>query len=434
MADPAASLAALLDDAQRVANYASSTGRLTDETLLRAIAKVRAHMKTDAVTDDESIALAMALNNSIKLIEPATLADLGSKWSPVGRHSRPRRYLFAAFAVGLVLVTAAYTQQYSQASAILAGLNDVQAQNATDKAERLFRFLEKNHAQVFSVAGDASDELTFEPYLKNYETLLDIQEKYLLYTKLSSDIDDFAGLKRFAGSVGRLVSAGSWQKAGITDANPTGNPTIAAYIASYKPAASAAAVAPPPATDQAQADGGQTPDSALQHNRIAETRILTELGVGLFAPPAPSEKSATTLELSSDINATQKLVAELGTWILPALYGLLGTVVYQLRSIQAAQTTPANRTGQSSLYFDPPLDRLLIRFALGALAGISTTWLFGPSAAKLFETQALGTSFFGVAFLLGFSIDVFFSILDRLVSFLAESIKKPDTTASTRAS
>jgi hypothetical protein len=432
VADPAASLTALLDDAQLVADYLIRMGRLPDEKLLRAMAAVRAHKETDAVTDDESIALRMAFNTAVKLIEPATLADLGSKWSRVRRHSRPRRYLLAAFAVGLVLVTAAYTQLYSQASAILAGLNDVQAQNATDKAERLFRFLEKNHAQVFSVASDASDELTFEPYLKNYEALLDIQEKYLLYTKLSSDIDDFAGLKRFAGSVGRLVSAGSWQKAGITEANPTGNPTIAAYIASYAKPDPPTAAAPPPATDQGQTDTSQGPDNALRHNRLAETRILSELGVGLFAPPAISEKSATTFELSSDINTTQKLVAELGTWILPALYGLLGTVVYQLRKIQAAQTAPATSTGQSSPDSDPTLDRLLIRFALGALAGISTTWLFGPSAAKLFETQAFGTTFFGVAFLLGFSIDAFFSILDSLVKLLSDAVAKPPKSAPTQ--
>jgi hypothetical protein len=73
---------------------------------------------------------------------------------------------------------------------------------------------------------------------------------------------------------------------------------------------------------------------------------------------------------------------------------------------------------------DAPMERLLIRFALGALAGISTTWLFGSTASRLLEGEGTGTTFFGIAFLLGFSIDVFFSILDRLVGFLSESIDK----------
>jgi hypothetical protein len=56
------------------------------------------------------------------------------------------------------------------------------------------------------------------------------------------------------------------------------------------------------------------------------------------------------------------------------------------------------------------------RAILAAMAGVSISWLFNSLNSKTFG----GITIFGLAFLFGFSIDVFFATLDRLVASLSK--------------
>jgi len=57
---------------------------------------------------------------------------------------------------------------------------------------------------------------------------------------------------------------------------------------------------------------------------------------------------------------------------------------------------------------------LLMRVALGGLAGIIVGWFWVPSAASTSSAISISSIPFGVAFLSGFSIESLFSLLERM--------------------
>ena len=105
--------------------------------------------------------------------------------------------------------------------------------------------------------------------------------------------------------------------------------------------------------------------------------------------------------ISGDISVLQNIITFYGLWILPALYALFGMMVFYFRSL----INPDLHTPR----------RPFVRAALTIIAGVSVSWLVNSFDA----TQFGGLSVFTVAFLFGFSLDVFFNTLDRIVAHLA---------------
>jgi hypothetical protein len=105
-----------------------------------------------------------------------------------------------------------------------------------------------------------------------------------------------------------------------------------------------------------------------------------------------------------------------GNWLLPAIYGALGALVYYMRQFV------------NPLRPDPTASRVAMRVALGALAGILLAWFWTTTTVEEGLTVpdvGLGTLAF--AFLLGFSIEVFFGLLDRFVQLANQSIQRIGT-------
>ncbi|RJT39363.1 hypothetical protein D3227_14305 [Mesorhizobium waimense] len=99
-------------------------------------------------------------------------------------------------------------------------------------------------------------------------------------------------------------------------------------------------------------------------------------------------------------------------WILPCLYAALGSMIYYMRLI--LDTTQPN----------PPVYRIAHRMALAALAGMILAWFWGPTFGNNSEFKSVGFGLFTFAFVVGFSIDVFFALLDRLVFVSTNAISK----------
>ncbi|MET3592181.1 hypothetical protein ABID26_001565 [Mesorhizobium shonense] len=99
-------------------------------------------------------------------------------------------------------------------------------------------------------------------------------------------------------------------------------------------------------------------------------------------------------------------------WILPCLYAALGSMIYYMRLI--LDTTQPN----------PPVYRIAHRMALAALAGMILAWFWGPTFGSNSEFKSVGFGLFTFAFIVGFSIDVFFALLDRLVFISTNAISK----------
>ena len=120
------------------------------------------------------------------------------------------------------------------------------------------------------------------------------------------------------------------------------------------------------------------------------------------------------------IYATRNKVNLLVSWMLPGLYGLLGACVFLMRDLLLA-----NKTRGDARIVD--LLSLLLRVALGGLAGIIVGWFWVPtSPASSSSAIDVSSISFGVAFLAGFSIDSLFALLDRLIkNFRQPDVDKP---------
>lgn len=98
--------------------------------------------------------------------------------------------------------------------------------------------------------------------------------------------------------------------------------------------------------------------------------------------------------------------------ILPAAYGALGALMFYMRRIL------------DPLLPDPTLLRTVHRVALGALAGMLLAWLWVGIFDNDEEFKAVGLGLFALAFVFGFSIEVFFDFLDSLVNSAKRTVGK----------
>lgn len=98
----------------------------------------------------------------------------------------------------------------------------------------------------------------------------------------------------------------------------------------------------------------------------------------------------------------------LQVYLLPILYGLLGSITYVLRTL-GSQIKNLSYTAESDIGYR-------LRMILGALAGLSIAWFVQPGkeAAELKVFTTLSP--FAIAFLAGYGIELLFSAMDRLIA------------------
>ncbi|HEY5818040.1 MAG TPA: hypothetical protein VIU14_06525 [Mesorhizobium sp.] len=104
-----------------------------------------------------------------------------------------------------------------------------------------------------------------------------------------------------------------------------------------------------------------------------------------------------------------------GIWVLPCLYAALGSMIFYMRLILDPQQQ------------NPPFFRVAHRMSLAALAGMIITWFWEPAFGSDGAFNTVGFGLFTFAFIVGFSIDVFFSLLDRLVSISLGAVNRLGT-------
>jgi drug/metabolite transporter (DMT)-like permease len=99
-------------------------------------------------------------------------------------------------------------------------------------------------------------------------------------------------------------------------------------------------------------------------------------------------------------------VGALTAYVLPILYALLGALAYALRAL--AQEATARTYIQSSAAFA----RIIIALIAGLVVGLFNNL-----------TQGISLSPLGIAFLVGYGVELFFSLLDAFL----ETLKKVRT-------
>jgi hypothetical protein len=92
--------------------------------------------------------------------------------------------------------------------------------------------------------------------------------------------------------------------------------------------------------------------------------------------------------------------------ILPPLYGCIGAMAYVLRTLSQQAKDRLYRTENDTVWD--------LRISLRALAGLAIGWFFKPSGV---EVTGIGlVSPFALAFVAGYSVDLLFTAMDRIVA------------------
>lgn len=414
----------LVDDAKRVIGYSTRTGRLQNNGLIEATYAVQDVLDAGGEVASKDIqALAIELNAAIAAIYPVTLIDLGSPWKPFGKEGQLRfaRVAFALVAATLIVMTAYYTNLYIQETDVISGLTAIENKEPLDKADRLFTVYKKNphvlpNGQAANpAANDVANDFYDESYLRLYEELSPIDDKLSTYTQMALALNEqisrvpgwdfITGLLRANSAQSTNSPQGDPQEQIYKRENPNKPyPQLTADAVGADPG-NAVAAGPPPAGSVA----GLTKADIAKRSATLTTFLITE-GLPDVATEVSQNATAKLSHIEWLLSKSREAVELFGVFILPSLYGMIGTIVFELRRLLNPLSPSAS------------IERIIVRTALGGLAGLSITFVFRPFHSSADDATFSGIAIFGVAFLLGFSIDVFFALLDRLVNLIAQSI------------
>jgi hypothetical protein len=125
----------------------------------------------------------------------------------------------------------------------------------------------------------------------------------------------------------------------------------------------------------------------------------------IFTPSVFQDRSASTRAVAGQvIDVTQK-------WVLPLLYGALGAMVFVVRTL--------SMQARDRLFRREALVSLVLRVFLGMISGLAIGWFWNQSATGPTTAGALTAttlSPFALAFVAGYGVELFFALLDKIVS------------------
>ncbi|MDM8562990.1 hypothetical protein QUF54_06520, partial [Candidatus Marithioploca araucensis] len=123
------------------------------------------------------------------------------------------------------------------------------------------------------------------------------------------------------------------------------------------------------------------------------------------------DNSSPNLPIGMEILLQEKQVVLqiIQTYILPLLYGLLGAYAYVLIQI--------SKEIKNLTYVEESKVSHRLRLQLGALSGLAVGWFITPSSSSLTDASSVlfELSPLTIAFLAGYSVDVLFALMDRLI-------------------
>jgi hypothetical protein len=433
---PQSDIDEVLDDARLVINYAVRTGRLADDTLLRAVAALRTASPEDA-PERLRVTLA-ALNDTIRSIAPMTLVELRAGLDPFDRRGRRRlrasQIFFSVLTIVIAALAADATEYLHRQDSAMKAVQEIQKAQPLAKLNALRKMV-----QIESILSKR-DPLHYDHYYQAITEVRDLQERlsgaYVVLLNVRNEGPALLGLLRW-----------------VTNTRP---PTAhePSQTGSYGPPPGQAGTLPAPTPPTTTPSGAATPDrrvalgsppnsappAANSYHEAAAAAARTNQGdlrdICDQRPAIPSSAGKTYPEwvtlMASQIGDEQCFSARLGLllklpdtvplffgiqttiaalngWVLPFLYGLLGASVYVMRMLLDPRAP--------YLGFAPAL----LRVALGGMAGIIIGWFAVTSGSKASGLGALSVIPFGLAFVAGFSIEVLFSLLDRVNRALSDS-------------
>lgn len=159
-----------------------------------------------------------------------------------------------------------------------------------------------------------------------------------------------------------------------------------------------------------------SPETQANYHLLTTWNRVWLLGTSLSSDPERADSEGVAL--STQLIAAESVLKMLQSYILPLIYGLLGAFIFVLRSLLNQVRTLTFTASREVGY--------RLRLTLGCLAGMITGWLMKP------EMGEMALSPMAMAFLAGYSIEVLFTLLDRLIDQIRQN--QPASTAKRHSS
>jgi hypothetical protein len=445
----------LLKDAINLSRYCRTGAIPEDHALFEAVEKVEA-LSSRSWSSPEVTALQKAMTGAMRLIGPNTAIPVLRGWTPFKRRKEKSdsdagpmvvRYLMILFAVVLMLVTVFYTVWHQRATNLLNEiaateraqqdliLTDLVIRYQTDEVSQSGTVRTKPVSGLSALA--LADKITAVRVIEsqfwankgelndligsNYPLKKQLRE-YGIHPKQQTADNNSGVWTAIDGTISQLVNASVVVFSGgnrSEHCNGIARPRYAdrGWMS---------------ATRVASADGGATPffastsSETADHDGRVSSRLFRE-DVRLYDAlienfrcvviGASSTNSASMGDYYTGITGFTHQVELIGIALLPALYGMLGCVLFFMRQYL------------NDMIPNPYLSRVALRLCVSSLIGILVGWLWNPT--QVFAGTEIAIAPLGklvAAFLAGFSIEVFFNLLDRLVVVGNLAVAKIGTT------
>jgi hypothetical protein len=392
----------LLEDAYLVLQYAVRAGRLPDATLPNAIREVETSIGAGGLAS--LVPLSNAMNGAVTAIAPITLVDLRAGRSPFDKDHRGSSRNLQYFLCGLTVLLAAFIAFYSfsvqRKEGALREYQDIRAANIPGKIDALYRLAQQDEVRT-------RKDPRYEQYQHNLTEIQGLEARDQALLQLLAEQSLPTGWPFH----GEVRAALTW----ITSALPG---TLGAADAGPEEAQKEgvfASMCDKPAQDaSAPATANKTGSSAWRQVVLRE-QINQSCFKEMMGLKHGMAIEATSLSYTAQIRDNVSL---LNVWILPFLSGLLGATVFLLRD------------SLNPLTANFGLARVVVRLALGGVAGIIIGWFWVPGDTLGTQIGKGSSIPMALAFVTGFSIDILFSALDRLkgsLSVAQESAKATST-------
>ncbi|TIU32520.1 MAG: hypothetical protein E5W38_12415 [Mesorhizobium sp.] len=419
----------LLADAKLVASY-GRYGVFKDSALFAAIGD--AEKLDDATASQPAVVnLQTILNDCSATVPFSTLAALRSGWSPgdMSRRTAVATYFLVALSVTMMIVIGKLTYVYNRGVSINAELQEIDNNDFSARFGQSIRQVWATKRQLSSATTQqaSTTDLTLlkDAYYNSVDSLHSLDQRFSsLLVRAQGFMTQEAPFPIWGMQWTYCKLSTSPAGAGASTAFPSPrqmaiNQFCGQEVAPARQDGEAGSSQPLKQSDFDCKNGGNAQGrtqvvSATDTAGLAEdvnadfdeaTRSLQCEGVITITP-----NSISTLTLQA--KTLSEVLSPYALWILPALYGALGGIMFHMRMIL------------NPLLPNPTLARLIHRIALGALAGMILAWFMAPGTKLGGEVTGIGFSLFTFAFLFGFSLDIFFTILDQFVSMSVAGIKK----------
>ncbi|WP_141245315.1 hypothetical protein [Mesorhizobium sp. WSM4313] len=416
----------LLADAKLVAGY-GRYGVFKDSALFAAIGDAE-KLSDASASQPEVVKLQTVLNDCSSTVPFSTLAALRTGWSPgdMSRRTALATYFLIALSVTMMIVIGKLTYVYNRGVSINAELQEIDNNDFSARFGQSIRQVWATKKQLSSAAAQqaSATDLTLlkDAYYNSVDSLHSLDQRFSsLLVRAQGFMTQEAPFPLWGMQWAYCKFSASSAKAGalLDFSNPRQmaiDQFCGQQIALAQQQSGAGSSQPLKQSDfdcrnngntqggmQVVSSTGMVEDVSADFD--AATRDLQCEGVITITPNSISMLTLQAKTLS-------EVLSPYALWILPALYGALGGIMFHMRMIL------------NPLLPNPPLSRLIHRIALGGLAGMILAWFMAPGTKLGGEVTGIGFSLFTFAFLFGFSLDIFFAILDQFVSMSVAGIKK----------